>query len=358
MQWEALGRHGKGEILPAGGLATYDDPMGPQRLSPFRPTIAALALTLAFGGCASQWKRDEGPLPKVGRAQPLPEKEEWLQWGKLKSNDLEPLPDSKQISSTVSIDEIEQAIFAFQAQRRGSGPALDSAWPPFIETVAAYLDQAPERLSLSPLIRARVAAEYELDRERRRALGTPPELDLVVARMLIRIDRKMRALRTLATSAAGLAPAKKQEGLAWPLTRGIITSGFGTRRDPIQTSKVRFHAGIDLSAPTNEPVYAAAAGRILEAGWQGSAGRAVRIWHKDGQETLYGHLSMIMVKEGQQVKVGDVIGLLGSSGRATGPHLHFAVYLEGKPVDPLDHLSEVPMSFSGDMPGIVFGWGE
>lgn len=353
MQWEAVDAGGQGEILPAKGVATYDEHMAPCRL-----TFAALALMLGFYGCAKQWKLDESPLPAVGQSRPVSEQEEWLQWGKIKSEDLESAPDPKQITSTVSIDEIEQAIFAFQAQRLGSGPALDSAWPPFIETVAAYLEQAPERLSLSPLIRARVAAEYELDRERRRALGTPPELELVVARLLIRIDRKMRALRTLANSAAGLAPAKKQEGLAWPLTRGIISSGFGIRRDPIQTSKVRFHAGIDLSAPTNEPIYAAAAGRILDVGWQGSAGRAVRIWHKDGQETFYGHLSMIMVKEGQQVDEGDVIGLLGASGRATGPHLHFAIYMEGKPVDPLDHLREIPMSFSGEMPGIVFGWGE
>ncbi len=313
-------------------------------------TILALAFSLA-AGCARRWKVDDSPAPALDRSG-------WMGWGVQAQPEDLPGPVDEIEPVIISLDEIERAILAFQARRRGNGPALDSAWPPFIETLDAYLDQAPERLSLSPLIRARVAAEYELDSERRRAAGTPPELERLVVRLVIRIDRKMRALRTLASTAARPAPERSADGLHWPVTRGVITSGFGNRRDPILPGKVRFHAGIDLSAPTSEPVYAAAAGVVVAAGWAGSAGRMVRLRHPDGLDTLYAHLSMVMVKIEQRVGAGDVIGLLGSSGRATGPHLHFAVYQKGKPVDPLEHLRPVPMSFSDLMPGIVFGWGE
>ena len=315
-----------------------------------KATILALALSLA-AGCARRFKVDDGPAPALDRSG-------WKGWGVLARPSELPDPDDESEPVFVSVDEIERSILTFQTRRRGSGPALDSAWPPFLESLDAYLDQAPERLSLSPLIRARVAAEYELDRERRRTVGAMPELVRVVVRLVSRIDDKMRALRTLASSAARPAPDRKASGLYWPVSRGLITSGFGNRRDPIQPEKVRFHAGLDLSAPPGEPVYAASAGVVVRAGWAGSAGRAVRLRHPKGLETVYSHLSMVMVKIGQRIGAGDVIGLLGSSGRSTGPHLHFAVYLKGKPVDPLDHLRPIPMSFSDLMPGIVFGWGQ
>ncbi len=326
------------------------------------PTGCVLIAVLLAGGCAPRYRVDRGPAPLLHRDQAARQGADWSGWGKQRPGavDSEPPLDVESETppaSVLSMEQVERAIETFQHNRRGSGPALDSAWPPFIEIVDEYLDQAPEHLSLSPLIRARVAAEYELDRERRRPLGTPPELERIVLRLIIRIDRKMRAVRTLAATAPGAHRPVKASGLAWPLTRGVITSGFGSRRDPIIPGKIRFHAGIDLSAGVNEPIYAAASGRVVQAGWNGSAGRAVRIRHAGGVETFYGHLAMVMVKIGQRVEGGDVIGLLGSSGRATGPHLHFAVYRGGKPVDPLDQLREVPMSFSQDMPGIVFGWG-
>jgi len=225
------------------------------------------------------------------------------------------------------------------------------------EALDAYLDQAPERLSLSPLIRARVALEFEIDRELRRPSGAPEDLERIVAMLLLRIGSKMRAVRTMASIA--LANRSDEEGkLGWPLGRGVITSGFGARRDPIVHSEIRFHAGIDLSAGVNEPIYAAGPGLVVYAGWAGTAGRTVKIKHLAGIETIYAHLAMIMVANGQRVKEGDVVGLLGSSGRTTGPHLHFAVKIKGKPVDPLEHLKEVPLSFSQDMAGIVFGWGD
>jgi murein DD-endopeptidase MepM/ murein hydrolase activator NlpD len=168
----------------------------------------------------------------------------------------------------------------------------------------------------------------------------------------------MRGLRTLADSAVRSTDRKGPEGLLWPISRGLISSGYGKRRDPLRPGRIRFHAGIDLSAGVNEPVMAASAGKVIQAGWNGSAGRTVRLRHPNGIETLYAHLAMVMVQQGQRVGAGDVIGLLGNSGRTTGPHLHFAVFQAGRAIDPLDHLQEVPMSFSDNLPGIVFGWGE
>ncbi|HSA22025.1 MAG TPA: M23 family metallopeptidase, partial [Myxococcota bacterium] len=257
-----------------------------------------------------------------------------------------------------SLEEVEEAISQFQRQRRLTGPALDSAWPPFLETVDAYLSQAPERLALAPLVRARVAAEYEIDRELRREDGPPAELATVVGGLVLRIDRKVWAMRTLAAASTRLKGPSEEDGLAWPISHGVITSGYGNRRDPLQPLRVRFHAGIDLAAPPHEPVYAVAAGTVVKAGWGGSGGRVVRLKHADGSHTVYAHLALIMVEVDQDLGQGDVLGLLGDTGRTTGPHLHFAVFVDGRAVDPLERLRSVPMAFSDTTPGIVFGYGE
>lgn len=257
-----------------------------------------------------------------------------------------------------SLEEVERAIDHFQRERRGSGPALDTAWPPFLELVEAYLAQAPERLSLAPLVRARVAAEFELDRDLARADGPPSELAQLVAGLVGRIERKVFAIRTVAEAASRSLRPDEAGGLAWPLSHGVLTSGFGARRDPLQPTRIRFHHGIDLAAPSHEPVYAAAAGTVVKAGWGGSGGRVVKLRHADGRHTLYAHLAMILVQLEQEVGEGDVIGQVGDSGRATGPHLHFAVLVDGRAEDPLDHLRSVPMSFSDTEPGVAFGYGE
>ncbi len=317
----------------------------------------------AFFGCSRAYRVDRSPTPilthdSLEQSKKTHDKSRgvsgWPAWN-LEEKRVTGSDHAVDMQS-VSLDEMEQAIETFQDMRSRAGPTMDTAWPTLLETLDSYLNQAPERLSLSPLIRARVALEYELDRERRRGTGVLSELQKVVGKMLFRIDAKMHAVRTMATRA--MTSSQGSDGrLAWPLRRGVITSGFGSRRDPIVHSKVRFHAGIDLSAGVNEPIYAAAPGLVEYAGWAGNAGRTVKLKHAGGVETIYAHLSMIMVANGQRVKEGDVIGLLGSSGRTTGPHLHFAVKIKGKPVDPLEHLKDVPLSFSQDMAGIVFGWG-
>jgi murein DD-endopeptidase MepM/ murein hydrolase activator NlpD len=121
--------------------------------------------------------------------------------------------------------------------------------------------------------------------------------------------------------------------------RGIFTSYFGNRRDPI-TGRPAFHAGVDITAAPGKPVMAAADGVVVTAGRNGNLGRAVRISHGYGLTTLYGHLKELRVAPGERVARGDVIGTVGNSGRATGYHLHYEVRVANKPQNPVQFILE------------------
>jgi murein DD-endopeptidase MepM/ murein hydrolase activator NlpD len=109
----------------------------------------------------------------------------------------------------------------------------------------------------------------------------------------------------------------------YPLTNPApITSRFGWRTHPL-TGNRRFHSGLDIGAPAGSPVVATGDGTVISAGWNGGYGKAIIIQHSDTQQTLYGHLSEISVQAGQTIAQGTVIGLVGSTGNSTGPHLHF-----------------------------------
>jgi len=126
----------------------------------------------------------------------------------------------------------------------------------------------------------------------------------------------------------------------WP-ANAVITSGFGWRRNPLGR-RWRFHSGIDLGGKRGDPVYAAAQGKVITAGWSGGFGRYVEIDHGFGIVTVYAHNHRLLVKEGDVVRRGQKIALMGSTGRSTGPHLHFEVHLDGAAVDPMDYLRRAP----------------
>ena len=126
--------------------------------------------------------------------------------------------------------------------------------------------------------------------------------------------------------AAMSLPSNGDKQMLFPLIApSIISSIFGTRVHPV-TGQVRFHQGTDLAAPEGTPVVAAFSGRVEIAGWLGGYGLIVVISHGDTHETRYAHLSEVLVKPGQEIKQGNVIGLVGSTGLATGPHLHFEIW--------------------------------
>ena len=123
----------------------------------------------------------------------------------------------------------------------------------------------------------------------------------------------------------------------WPV-KGPVTSKFGPRLSPF-TGKKAFHAGLDIGAPRGETVRAPAKGKVVEAAYDWKLGNFIRINHGYGVETIYGHLSKILVRYGQEVKRGDVLGRVGSTGRySTGPHLHYQVAVNDKVVDPLQYI--------------------
>jgi murein DD-endopeptidase MepM/ murein hydrolase activator NlpD len=120
---------------------------------------------------------------------------------------------------------------------------------------------------------------------------------------------------------------------------GFFSDGFGWRRDPIDGSR-EFHKGVDIVASTGTPVRASADGLVTAAGRMAGYGGMIQLVHGFGMTTRYGHLSKVMVTPGQRVKRGDVIGLVGSTGRSTGPHLHYEVFRAGVQVDPRKYLGE------------------
>ncbi len=121
--------------------------------------------------------------------------------------------------------------------------------------------------------------------------------------------------------------------LTTPIDQYRITSSFGKRRDPV-TGKTSVHNGLDMAAPMKSSVYAPAPGKVVYAGWRGRYGRLVEIDHGNGIRTRYGHLRKLLVKQGQEVSHREKIALLGNSGRSTGPHVHYEVLYNNKPVDP------------------------
>jgi murein DD-endopeptidase MepM/ murein hydrolase activator NlpD len=123
----------------------------------------------------------------------------------------------------------------------------------------------------------------------------------------------------------------------WPV-EGESTDGFGVRGNPFGGGDSEFHPGQDIAAPRGTPVLAPADGRVVEAGWKNGYGQTVILEHGNGLTTRYGHLSKIEVTAGQEVRRGEQLGQVGSTGRSTGPHLHYEVRLGELPVSPRHYL--------------------
>lgn len=121
--------------------------------------------------------------------------------------------------------------------------------------------------------------------------------------------------------------------------RGLVGSGFGWRRDPF-TGRRQYHRGLDVSAPEGTPIHAPADGIIVKTETNGGYGKVIYISHGDGLVTRYGHVSAYKARPGQRVRRGDVVALVGNTGRSTAPHLHYEVLLQGKPVNPMKFISD------------------
>ncbi len=125
-----------------------------------------------------------------------------------------------------------------------------------------------------------------------------------------------------------------------PVDGGYLNSGYGYRKDPIDGAK-RFHQGQDITVKTGTPIYAPADGVVKRAYYVGGFGNHIKLNHEHGYTTVFAHLSKIMVKHGQKVKRGDVIGLTGNTGRSTAPHLHYEIHYYGTAQNPLDYFFNI-----------------
>jgi murein DD-endopeptidase MepM/ murein hydrolase activator NlpD len=153
--------------------------------------------------------------------------------------------------------------------------------------------------------------------------------------------RKNASAVAIASQGVRLMPGRSLDSLAytpamWPVI-GSLTGSFGERLDPFK-GEGAFHTGLDISAPYGSEVRAAADGVVTAVETRAGYGRIVVIDHSFGTSTVYGHLSGFATYEGAQVKRGDVVGYVGTSGRATGPHLHYEVRVYGAPVNPWRYL--------------------
>ena len=123
-----------------------------------------------------------------------------------------------------------------------------------------------------------------------------------------------------------------------PVENARFSSNFGMRTHPV-TGGRKMHSGIDIAASTGTPIYATADGTVEMAKWYGGYGNYVQIGHGGDFETRYGHMSRLNVRAGQNVRKGELIGWVGSTGRSTGPHLHYEVRIDGRAVNPEPYLS-------------------
>ena len=213
----------------------------------------------------------------------------------------------------------------YRAARAAGAPA--SAIQSYLRTIAGQM----------PVREIRPDDEYDIIVSHRRAETGETEVGELIYAALHRNGRPR--LRMIPWTVDGQKQWYEASGvgqqrstMAWP-TNGRLSSGFGMRVHPILRYR-RMHWGVDIAAPHGTPIYAAMDGTVQMAGWHGGGGRTVKLSHGRGLGTGYLHMSRIAVSQGQQVRRGQIIGYVGSTGLSTGPHLHYEVYRNGSAVNP------------------------
>jgi murein DD-endopeptidase MepM/ murein hydrolase activator NlpD len=164
----------------------------------------------------------------------------------------------------------------------------------------------------------------------------PPSAEPGVDALLRRIRFEQQSLAEIDRAARDQQERLSNMPSIWPV-QGWVTSGFGYRRDPF-TGRREMHPGLDIVAPGGTAIVASAAGRVVYAGWKSGWGRCVEIDHGHGLRTFYGHCRTLRVSGGDEVFRGDAVATVGSSGRATGTHLHYGVRSDGRWVNPDNYI--------------------
>jgi murein DD-endopeptidase MepM/ murein hydrolase activator NlpD len=214
------------------------------------------------------------------------------------------------------------------------------------QDLQARVKDSDQKISSLQSLATDVAMTYGILGTRRTPFmssDVPPESEAAFDQSVEQFHFLMNNTTAVALSAQGLslAPGRNWENMQfapslWPVV-GHLTGTFGERLDPF-SGEGAFHAGLDISAPYGTDVRAAGDGVVMDAGPHTGLGRAITVDHGFGVETVYGHLSGYNTEPGRRVKRGEVIGYVGDSGRASGPHLHFEVHVYGTPVNPWKFL--------------------
>ena len=260
---------------------------------------------------------------------------------KLPSN-VPPLPKSRpdrQIGDQASLIDTNLRTGSVTAETGSLAPLKDvqsrlaeieerQLWEIASLTQAAHATRAD-------MIKTARAAGLSIEDSAGSAAGGPfvPAVEQPTSEFDARLAELSNALETLDDAKAAIQAFP----IAHPAPGKSITSRYGNRRDPI-IGRTAFHAGIDFRTPTGTPIYATAEGTVTKAGRHGGYGKLVEIKHANGLTTRYAHLSRIHVKKGQKVTAGAHVGAAGSTGRSTGPHLHYEVRRGDKATNPMTYL--------------------
>lgn len=164
------------------------------------------------------------------------------------------------------------------------------------------------------------------------------DLQTQLNQLALQLDRREKELGILDTVMVELQRSEQVQLSGRPIAKGWLSSAYGNRMDPI-TGQPAWHAGVDFAGSQGSDVLAVASGVVVFADRRDGYGKLVEINHGNGVSTRYGHHDKLLVKGGEIVKKGDVIGLMGSSGRSTGPHVHFEVLRNGRNIDPTRFIS-------------------
>jgi len=213
-----------------------------------------------------------------------------------------------------------------------------------MELTGEQQDQARAKNQLGTLAEERRNLVAVADQQRRHVAGEVAEMEDLSASEEAQLEalirerqRELEAQRRARGIAGGVeVPSGSAGSFAWPVS-GTITSPFGWRSNPFGGAP-EFHQGLDIAAPTGTTITASAGGTVILAQWYGGYGNYILIDDGGGYSTGYGHLSAFYVSVGQQVKQGQAIGAVGCTGSCTGPHVHFEIRINGKPVDPAPRL--------------------
>jgi murein DD-endopeptidase MepM/ murein hydrolase activator NlpD len=233
-----------------------------------------------------------------------------------------------------TVDEVSSVIpeAVPLAQVEASQLAFVERLTRFADRKSAAAEAALRRLGLNP---DRMLATLQ-DRS---AMGGP--LIAILPSNEQAFDQRFRRLGASLARMDALQRGLQGVPQVIPAAGNRISSGFGYRSDPF-AGTAAFHAGLDFKGPTGAPIYAAAKGKVAFVGRRPGYGNCVEIDHGNGLRTRYAHMSAFRSRVGQSVTAGQLIGAVGSTGRSTGPHLHFEVRLHGRPVNPRPFLEMAP----------------